>query len=267
MSAQEAVPTCEQAADIAAAVALDIADARDRRALERHLAVCPPCAVAVDELRLAATALGTGVPQVNPPPELRERLMTAVRREPHRLRRVWARLQLGPQSRVAAAWGAVAASIVISGGSLFWVATLQRHVASLESEVLASRDRAARYDRIVQVLGSQQLAVRPLTSVVETIRAAGMIFLDPESRSGMVTMHDLPQLPPGRAWQLWYVRGNERVSGGMLWPDSRGNCYSLVAVPPDLDSFEGIGITEEPSQGSRRPTSPRVISSQLTASQ
>ena len=263
MSPREAVPSCEEAADLAAVVALDAADARDRRALERHLAVCPPCAQVVDDMRATAASLGTGVPQVNPPPELRERVMAAARREPASLRRVWAGLPLGPRGRVTAAWGPVAACLIISAGSLFWVAALQRQVGSLESEVLASRDRAARYDRIVQVLGSQQLAIRPLTPVVQTLRTGGMIFLDPESRSGMVSMHDLPQLPPGRAWQLWFVRGNERVSGGMLWADSHGNCYSLVAVPPDLDSFEGIGITEEPSQGSRWPTTPRVIGSQL----
>jgi anti-sigma-K factor RskA len=94
-----------------------------------------------------------------------------------------------------------------------------------------------------------------------------MTYLDPASGSGMLAIHDLPQPPPGRAWQLWFVRGTgERVSGGMLWPDSRGNCYAMIAVPPDIDSFDALGITEEPMTGSQWPTSPRVMTAELTGS-
>jgi hypothetical protein len=165
-----------------------------------------------------------------------------------------------------AAWGAVAASVVISLGSLAWIATLQRQVASLEWEVGISSERAARYDRVVQMLGSHQIAVRQLTPTVQTMRAGGMVYLDPASGSGMVAIHDLPQPPAGRAWQLWFLRGNDRISGGMLWPDQRGNCYAMVAVPPDVDSFDAVGVTEEPNTGSAWPTTPRVITAKLATS-
>jgi Anti-sigma-K factor rskA len=160
----------------------------------------------------------------------------------------------------------VAASIVISLSSLAWIATLQRQVAALESEVDAASARADRYERVVQMLGSHQIAIRQLTPAVQTMRAGGMVYLDPASGSGVVAIHDLPQPPAGRAWQLWYLRGNDRISGGMLWPDQRGNCYAMVAVPPDVDSFDAIGVTEEPNTGSAWPTSPRVITAKLATS-
>jgi Anti-sigma-K factor rskA/Putative zinc-finger len=264
-------PTCEDVADLAAAVALDAADPRDERKLERHLTSCPACARSVDDLRATAALLGSAVPQVEPPVELRERVLTAAAaaaRTDGRSDGVgWPRAWLVPLQRApgAAAWGAVAASILISFGSLAWIANLQRQVASLESEVGAARDRAARYDRVVQMLGSYQIAVRQLTPTVQTMRTGGMVYLDPVSGSGMVAIHDLPQPPAGRAWQLWFVRGTDRISGGMLWPDNRGNCYAMVAVPPDVGSFDAIGITEEPSAGSAWPTSPRVITAKLAA--
>jgi anti-sigma-K factor RskA len=252
-------------ADLAAAVALDAADARDVRRVEQHVSLCPPCARTVDDLRAAAAALGSAVPLVDPPPELRARVLAAAHAEPAsigRRARLWP-WPPRPAGVPAAAWGAVAASMVISLASLAWIATLQRQVASLESEVGASSERAARYDRVVQMLGSHQIAVRQLTPTVQTMRAGGMVYLDPASGSGMVAIHDLPQPAPGRAWQLWFLRGNDRISGGMLWPDNRGNCYAMVAVPPDVDSFDAIGVTEEPSAGSAWPTSPRVITAKL----
>jgi anti-sigma-K factor RskA len=247
--------SCEEVADLAAAVALDAAEPAEARKLERHLNACQACARSVDELRTTAAVLGSALPQVEPPAHLRERVLAAavpVRPEP------------GATTRWA--WGAVAASIVISLSSLAWIATLQHQVASLESEIGVSSERAARYERVVQMLGSHQIAVRQLTPTVQTMRAGGMVYLDPVSGSGMVAIHDLPQPPAGRAWQLWFLRGNDRISGGMLWPDQRGNCYAMVAVPPDVDSFEAIGVTEEPNTGSAWPTSPRVITAKLATS-
>jgi hypothetical protein len=246
--------SCEEVADLATAVVLDAAEPAEARRVERHLNACPACARSVDELRTTAAVLGSALPQVEPPAHLRDRVLAAAvaaRPEP-RLTTRWA-------------WGALAASIVISLFSLAWIATLQRQVASLESEVSAASERAARYDSVVQLLGSRQV-VRQLTPAVQTMSAGGMVYLDPASGSGMVAIHDLPQPPAGRAWQLWFLRGNDRFSGGMLWPDQRGNCYATVAVPPDVDSFDAIGVTEEPSAGSAWPTSPRVITAKLATS-
>jgi Anti-sigma-K factor rskA len=85
------------------------------------------------------------------------------------------------------------------------------------------------------------------------------VYLDPSSRTGMLTARGLPPVEPGHAWQLWFVRGNERVSGGVVWPDRSGNCYSMISVPADVGSFETMGMTEEPGQGSAWPTSQRVL--------
>jgi anti-sigma-K factor RskA/putative zinc finger protein len=255
-------PSCAEVADLVPAVALDAAEPSDRDKVDRHVRVCAACARQLDELRSTAALLGQAVPQAEPPPQLRERVLavaaqTADGPRPPGRQPLWRRPVVG-------AWTAVAASVVISLGSLAWIATLEHRVAVLDGEVSAARDRVARYDRMMQVLGSHRLAVRQLTPVVQTMQASGMVYLDPASGSGMVTIHDLPQPPAGRAWQLWYLRGSDRFSGGMLWPDTGGNCAALVAVPPDVDSFEMIGVTEEPSDGSAWPTSPRVIMARLS---
>ena len=62
---------------------------------------------------------------------------------------------------------------------------------------------------------------------------------------------------------LQLMRGNERVSGGLLWPDPNGNGYTLIQVPTDLQSFDSIGLTDEPGSGSVWPTTPRVVGTPL----
>ena len=254
---------CDDIIELAAGVALDAVDESDRARVEEHVAQCPRCAAALEEFREVAFALGSSVPQVEPPSRLRNRVLLAAQRDRPAVaaqpRRMWPRLRVSP------AWAVAAAALIVSASSLVWVGRLETEVAQLRADAAADRDRAARYDRVAMVLGSPQLAVRNLTPAVQTMHAYGTVYLDPSSRTGMLMARGLPPVQSGHAFQLWFVRGNERISGGVLWPDHYGNGYALIQVPPDLGSFEGIGVTEEPGNGSEWPTTPRIMSVRLDA--
>jgi len=91
----------------------------------------------------------------------------------------------------------------------------------------------------------------------------GMVYMDPLSGTGMLMCHNMRPLEQGHAYQVWFVRGNEKVSGGLIWPDHQGNGYTLIQVPTDLQSFDSVGVTDEPGTGSAWPTTPRVIGTPL----
>ena len=268
---------CAEMLDISAAIALGAAEPGDVERVEQHADECPKCAAALREFREMAAVLGASVPQVEPPSRLRSRLLLAAQRTPQEAPPVgaqavdrrsgiaawWAATPLRrlawPRVRLSPAWAVAMASMIVSIGSLAWVAMLQGQVADLRSAAAAERERAVRYDQVVQVLASPQLAVRSLTPASQSVHSYGTVYLDPNSRTGMLTARGLPPIQPGHAWQLWFVRGNERVSGGVLWPDRLGNGYTLIQVPSDVQTFEGIGVTEEPGPGSAWPTTPRIM--------
>ncbi len=259
---------CLVVVDLLAGAALEALSAEEQLQVQGHVARCESCAVELAELREVAAALGQGVPQVEAPPDLKARVLAAALAERSGGRQTARQLMAlsGVLRRLSPVWGAAAAAVILSVGSLAWAVSLQSQVAALASQAQlaqAEREKAARYDRIVQVLASQQLETRSLTPAAQSVRASGTIWLDPASRSGMVMVHDLPPLPPGRGWQLWFVRGSQRLSGGMVWVDRSGAGYGLITVPDDLASFQSVGITEEPAGGSPAPTTPRVIGAQL----
>jgi hypothetical protein len=254
--------TCDEFLDLAAGVALDATNDEDVRRIEEHAATCPGCGAQLDEFRRTAAALALGLPQVEPPADLRMRVLETARREP---RPIFERL-LRRRPRALAAWLVAAASFVVSIGALAWVAVLQGQVSDLHRSAVAASDRAARYERVVQVLRSNTLAVRPLRPISQTAPSSGMVYLDPSSGTGMLMCHDLPPIQRDHAYQVWFVRGNERVSGGMLWPDYSGSGYAFIQIPGDLQSFDSIGLTEEPGTGSAWPTTPRVIGTPLKES-
>ena len=257
------VMSCDEFLDLAAGMALNAIDPRDVVRVDEHATQCPDCALKLREFLETAAALGAQVPQVDPPAALRDRVLDAVRHTPQertpqpRWRRPLRRLRVSP------AWLVAAASFVFSLGAITWVALLQGQIAALQSDASIARDRAARYDHVVEVLASDKLAIRPLQPVSQNMPYRGMVYMDPSSGTGMLMCHNLPPLAQGHAYQVWFVRGNEKVSAGLLWPDHYGNGYTLIQVPTDLQSFESIGLTDEPGTGSQWPITPRVIGTPL----
>ena len=262
------VLTCEEFEDLAAVVALDAAEVDDVQRVEEHADACPKCRGLLDDMRIAAAGLGTLVAQVDPPPDLRARVFDAVGREPRPI--AFAR-RLVPggtarRPRPLVAWLVAAASFIVALASLGWAAMLQVQISDLRSQAEVSSDRDTRIDRVVTVLASDKLAVKPLLPAGATLASSGYVFLDPKSGTGMLMCHDLPPVEQGHAYQVWFVRGNDRVSGGMLWPDRSGDGYTMIQVPSDVQSFDSIGLTDEPGNGSAWPTTPRVLGGQIRES-
>src|SRR5579864_6878442 len=143
-------------------------------------------------------------------------------------------------------------------------AMLQVEISNLQNSIQVASDRAARFDRVVNVLASDKLSVKPLQPAVAPPSSSGYVFLDPNSGTGMLMCHDLPPVEQGHAYQVWFVRGNDRISAGMLWPDRSGDGYTMIQVPADLQSFDSIGLTDEPGPtGSPWPTTARVMGAPL----
>jgi hypothetical protein len=211
--------------------------------------------------------MALSIPQLDPPPALRARVFDTVRREPRPLpivRRLWPRnLGAAGRRRLSAAWLVAAASFFIAVASLAWVAVLQAQITDLRNADLVAGERAARFDRVVTVLASDQLSVKPLQPTTAQTPSSGYVFMDPNSGTGMLMCHDLPPVEQGHAYQIWFVRGNDRVSAGMLWPDRAGDGYTIIQVPRDLQTFDSIGLTDEPGTGSAWPTTPRVVGTLL----
>ncbi|HUE26112.1 MAG TPA: anti-sigma factor [Solirubrobacteraceae bacterium] len=79
-------PEHREYADALAAYALDALPADEAKRLRAHLEGCAECRAELDGLRTAVDALPSSVEQVEPPPELKERLMAIVSSEAELLR-------------------------------------------------------------------------------------------------------------------------------------------------------------------------------------
>ena len=72
----------------------------------------------------------------------------------------------------------------------------------------------------------------------------------------------LPNVPQGKAYQLWFIVGNKPpVPGRTFVPDSSGNAVLKEEMPREAVDANVFAITVEPAGGSSAPTSPIYLRS------
>jgi anti-sigma-K factor RskA len=207
--------------ELAAACALDAVDVDERPRVEAHLATCPECRAEVDRLTETVTGLAYAPPPLEPPVELRARVLAGLsdiaappappRRQRRRLRR----------PRLVMALVAAALILVVGG--------------------LVAHER-----------GGGGIAPAPPQTVAlgkfgsATVGDDGQLVLDTAAI----------QPPPGRTYEAWLISDGHARPAGILAPGQAQRIpTSLVVHPGDT-----IAVTSEPLHGAHlQPTTAPIV--------
>ncbi|MGD1051313.1 MAG: anti-sigma factor [Solirubrobacteraceae bacterium] len=227
--------------DECGAYVLGALEEREADELRAHLESCIVCRDDVERLTAVAEVLGLGVPQFAAPPELRSRVLDAVRAQaapfapaPARARvsgRRWPAAALpwfGGLAGAALALGVVLGALVIAPG-----APATRIVSA--SVAPAARWHAPR---------------SPVASLRET------------GTQGELVVSNLPPAPSGRIYEVWVRRGGRAEATAVLF-DATAAGTATVAVP-DLDGASAVMVTAERLGGASSPTMAPLILAQLS---
>jgi anti-sigma-K factor RskA len=243
----------------AGAYVLGVLEDEERRAFEAHVSACEDCASEVRAFERVSAALGLGVAQRTPPPELRDRVLAAV----------GGARPAGGASRTPAwsVWLPVAAMLLLTLAMGIHAARLQVRVEGLEARLNTALMRAATAEQLVadsrRVAGELQSAMGVLAAPdLARIDLAGQPAAPSASARalwsrarGMVfTASNLPPLPEGRVYQVWVVAGPAPISAGLLMPDASGGGMVYFNTPPDIPAPRAVAVTLEPAGGLPAPT-------------
>ena len=208
------------------------------------------------------------VPQVDPSPELRARVLTSIGAN---------RMPSGgaaptPASRAGLWWLATAASLALAAGLTVYTGQLRGRISSLETDLREAQLRADAGER--QVADAQRAASSALSSVavltapdLARVELAGQpVAPNASARAfwsrshGLVfTGTNLPQLPPGKTYQVWVVTAQAPISAGLLRPDQQGGVSGTFATPPDIPAPVAMAVTIEPDGGVPAPTGDKYL--------
>jgi Anti-sigma-K factor rskA/Putative zinc-finger len=219
----------------------------EQAAFVSHLDACPTCPREIADLQVVADTLPLAAPQLVPPPELKNRVMTVVRSEAQLLRAA------GPEADRPATAARPERRHRVRRAVL---SLRPLPAAALASVLLA-----------LGVGGGVLLSAGDEEAAPRTVPAQVTVAGAPDARAELVISEDgtrlqvrnLPTPPRGRVYQVWTQRAQEA-------PDPTTSLFSVnadgaatVAVPGDLDKVDNVLVSAEPPSGSQVPTTQPVI--------
>jgi hypothetical protein len=248
---------CESLDALIPAYSIGATDPDEEAFVKQQLAECPAPELA-DYMELA-DRLHYSAPPVQAPPRVLSHLMVAVNRPAEA--RPAAALP-GRRKRLSRAWGfraaaAAAVIVLLVSSNLYWSGQLEQ----LRSSQQAMTARLEDQNTLLALIGSgaalrvDLLAAQPAGKNAP----AATVFCDPQREVGLLQVKYFPSLPPEKAYQVWLIRGQQRISGGLFQVEADGSATFVFRSPGPMSTFDSIGITPEPAAGSPGPTSPPVV--------
>ena len=243
--------TADDQHTLTGAYALDALDDNERRMFEEHLETCADCPAEVAEFAATAAYLGTAV-AVQPPPQLRDRVLTQIRRSASCRRSRATSCRCG---RVPPAFQPAGAADPRRPGNRPGVVAYQsdQRADELAAEAQQRQEQvdalAAEAQRIADVL-----AAPDAQRTVGEVRDGGAAAAVASEELGEVVLltRDLPALAEDLTYQLWFIDAEGPVSGGVLDVPPDGDL--TLVTEGDLEGVTTIALSVEPSGGSEQPT-------------
>jgi anti-sigma-K factor RskA len=237
------------------ASAVSALDAAETRVLNEHLENCSECRKELDDWQTTAAALAVAAEPMEPSPKVRERILNEIRNDssasqviPFRSnsRNFWT--SLGSLGAIAAV---VLFVVLIVGLIVLW------------RQNRATQADLARANEFLQLVTTPGAKVAELKGTDVGAGATAKLVYDPNGRA-MLVADKLPNVPQGKAYQLWFIVGNKPpLPGKTFVPDNAGKGVMKDQVPqPALDSAV-FAVTLEPAGGSSAPTSAIYLRSGL----
>jgi hypothetical protein len=199
------------------------------RELERHLPECLDCQGELDDVRWAHQQLQE-MTAVSPPPELKGRVLSS--KGPTQAS--------GSQRRWKTSIPATALALAAFLGGVLFLA-----------------------------ISGGSGEVTPLASTDLAPGAAGEILLAEAGGENVrveLEVRGLPKLGEEEYYELWFVEGDEHMSGGTFRAKPEGRTIIDLTAPSNIRSYPVVGITRESDDGDPRPSGDKVLGGNLQSS-
>ncbi len=202
-------------------------------AVRRHMPSCEECMTEADGYSSEALSLLMTLDPMSLPEGFEDRVLNRVADE---------RSARAPATAVKRKWswalGLSFLALIVAAGAL------------TVGLVDARRD-IARTERALSVLASDE-------GIQLTGRGGATGRLVPTEQGSALVVAGLDEVPEGRTYQLWLMKGDRAVSVSTFQPSQE---VSVIETPKSIEGFDRAGVTIEPAGGSTRPTTPLVMRS------
>ena len=221
------------------AYSLEALEPREAAAIEAHAPTCARCSRELEALAPAVAVLGESVEQLEPPPELRERVLAIVREETAAKQ---AELSGGRQTSPRRPERRGLRGLLFRPA--LGLAVLAIVAAGVGGYLIAEDNGGGGGG------GGTTVAVVPRSPTIGGTLAVGDL-------SSMLDLHGLKQLSGRQVYQVWVTQGAGLRPSSNFIPDSSGD--ATTAVDGHLTKGTTVMVTREPRPGRTTPTPPVLL--------
>ncbi|HEV8168622.1 MAG TPA: anti-sigma factor, partial [Pyrinomonadaceae bacterium] len=221
--------------------ALSALDAAEAQALNEHLENCAECRRELDEWQATAAALALGANPAEPSPKVRERILDEVRKDQSESKVVPFRSTSRNLWSSFGSLGAMAAAVLFTA-LIVGIVVLWRQNNAMRAEMAQSQE-------FVQLVTSPGARVAELKSSAVGGGATATVAYNSNGHA-MLVASNLPRLPQGKAYQLWFIVGNKPPMPGRTFaPDNNGQGVMKEDMPREALNSPVFAVTVEPAGG------------------
>ena len=227
--------------------ALSALDAAEEQALNEHLKTCAECRKELEDWQATAASLSLTPDPVEPSPQVRERILSEVRKDLTVLP-----FKSTPKRNIWSSFGSLGA---IAAVVLFAALSIGLAV------VWRQNQRLKLANEFVELVNTPGARVSELRESELGQGATAKLAYDRNGRA-ILMASKLPSVSQGKAYQLWYIVGNNPpMPGKTFLPDKSGNAVLKDEMPREAIDANVFAITVEPERGSNAPSSPIYLRS------
>ena len=249
------------------AYVLDGVGDAERKLVERHLPQCDVCNGVFASYRPIADLLPYAAASVEPPADLKYRVLAAAlpkvqplpERAPALIGSVFAGL-----SNLFRSPALSAVTLLLIAALGVWNVSLQNQITQQTAFAQQAASEMTRQRALVSTIAYADSQPLRMQSTDAAPQAVGRLFAAPELNAFALIIYDMPTPPQGMVYQFWLVDTNgDRTSGGTFTVDAQGRGMQLFRAPKALNNYQGVGITVEPEGGSAWPTGTKMMGTNL----
>lgn len=247
----------EQFAEDLSLYALGALREDERKAVEDHLETCAACRLELGKLQGDLALLAFSVAGPKPSMRSRDRLMTAIAKEPRRAQRL-------QRPRVTwwntLGWAAAVAAIVTAVLLRQQNSDLSQHLALLERSLSDQDRQLSEAKQLLVTLTSPDAEQFTLVAGKTPPQPQGKVIYVRGSGTLVFLASQMAAIPAHKTYELWLIPTTGKpIPSGLFKPDARGAAAVIRPPLPTGVEAKAFAITIEPEAGSSAPTSQPVM--------
>lgn len=244
----------------------------EQRAFETALSRSAELQQLVDAMRIARDAMAGSIPLVEPPPQLKQKILAQIT-PPEKVAARPARKEAFSLFKLWLPW-ALATCLVVVCSVLFWQQSQMNSRLNQQAERLQALNQMAdglrgetnHLQRMVLALRETNqlvnLRIAMLNSLLtESPKAIAVSLWDNEQQQGVFVVQNLKPLPTDKDYQLWVMDSKypTPVSAGVFQVDDKGNVRIQFKAGKPIGSADKFAVTMEPKGGLPTPTLSNLV--------